>query len=122
MGVTCLRHPESKMNPDCEECLKEELARLHEEGHVHGHAAAALWPGPDYGWRNRPPTVEELKAHPREWLHRGGHGLECRELQVLMDEVMSWNSDSGWHKAAGDWMPLTPDGFPATWPKVGGGT
>jgi hypothetical protein len=136
MSVTCLRHPDSKMNPDCEDCLREKLRDL-EKNYEDLKAAVKPWfrglwsmdelqraaelyrkldTGDEFGWKDRPPTVEELKAHPREWLHKGVHGLICQELAIHDGHVVTWSGS--WKGPAGSWMPITPNGYPAPWPKV----
>ncbi len=101
------------------------------EHEAKGIRALAGQPPPDTGWRDRPPTAEEIEAHDKE--HRGyfsGAPWAVRVKADLGDDHewgVVWHTPSSYapwswsdvHKEADyfdRWRPLSRDMFPARWP------
>ncbi len=86
------------------------------------------------GWRPRPPTLEELRAHheaqaspgrdgepgegPSWWLVQDPDDFELAVARVDDPEQTALGIASGgcatWH-----WRPVTPEGLPCEWPACG---
>lgn len=77
---------------------------------------SASSPSARTGWGK--PTIAHVLAHPREWLFRGGHGLEVREVRATEGDVEYRRSDGTWRLlGAEEIMPIDEKGFPAPWPE-----
>lgn len=65
-------------------------------------------PPPDTGWRDRPPTTEEVEAHPDEWVFDDGDEASvCFLKEQGIPDVKDVR-----------WRPVTRELLPAPWPEV----
>lgn len=98
-----------------------------EKDMVAGRRAVAA----DTGWRDRPPTETEVRAHAEahenaigtgSWQWRDGDGLVHTAHLYTDDGLWSWTygapSASTLPRHAVAWRPLTAEGDPAPWPEV----
>lgn len=86
------------------------------------------------GWRDRPPTDDELVAHHRS--HAGGPSfarvshwlvtwgpygsLALAAVTMLSESPFRDNTRGEWDHPGARWRPVTADGFPTFWPPKGG--
>lgn len=73
----------------------------------------------DAGWRDRPPTVEEVRAHRKA--HPGTAAAFDGGLWLVHPPggmLQVWALYGAPEESGTRWRPLTSDGDPAPWPEV----
>ncbi len=76
------------------------------------------WKPGDYGWRDRPPTPEEVEAHKGMWIALHGTLAMCGLLDVHLGAIEEGEHLIEMIEDADRWRPVTRELWPAPWPEV----